>query len=157
MTLFKIYSPKIEKYIKNNIAFYLGCLMWAYYIFNENINTPKELEGNYFLHLTPQELENYDYLIQVNFMENYFENFERDTQYYCGKSFIIPEKWKQTVNLYSEFLKLNEGFVKTKMTSDIKLPEMLKNMKTELDIPELINKVIQEKELETLLEADFLP
>ena len=27
---FKLYSAKIEQNMKNNIAFYWGCLLWAY-------------------------------------------------------------------------------------------------------------------------------
>ena len=65
---FKIYSSKIEKYMANNIAFYFGCLLWAYYLVNENLNAPKEIVGNVFLNMSDEDKENYDYLIQVNFM-----------------------------------------------------------------------------------------
>ena len=38
---FRQYATKIEKYMKNNISFYLGCLLWAYYINTENQKAPK--------------------------------------------------------------------------------------------------------------------
>ena len=69
---FKLYVSKIEKAMENNVAFYFGCLLWAYYIVNENKQAPKEIVGNVFLNMSKEDKEEYDYLIQVNFMENYF-------------------------------------------------------------------------------------
>lgn len=156
-TRFKLYTAKIERYMKNNIAFYWGCLLWAYYIVNENIKAPKEIVGNYFLNMTEEQKADYDYLIQVNFMENYFEGFERDVLYYGGKKYEIPQAWKTILELYSEFLTLNDGFVNTKTTADIKLPEMLKKLNIKQDISKLIDTAIAEKSLETLLDAEILP
>ena len=154
---FKLYTAKIERFMKNNIAFYLGCLLWAYYIVNENSKAPKTIVGNVFLNMSEEEKADYDFLIQVNFMENYFECYERDSLYYTGKKFTIPEEWKTILSLYSEFLTLNNGFVNTKTTADIKLPEMLKNINPKEDISKLINKAITEKSLESLLDAQILP
>ena len=154
---FKLYTAKIERFMKNNIAFYLGCLLWAYYIVNENSKAPKTIVGNVFLNMSEEEKADYDFLIQVNFMENYFECYERDSLYYTGKKFTIPEEWKKILSLYSEFLTLNNGFVNTKTTADIKLPEMLKNINPKEDISKLINKAITEKSLESLLDAQILP
>ena len=78
---FKLYVNKIEKAMENNIAFYYGCLLWAYYLVKENQNSPKDIVGNVFLNMTQEQKDEYDYLIQVNFMENYFESFERDVNY----------------------------------------------------------------------------
>lgn len=154
---FKLYAAKIEKYMANNIAFYCGCLLWAYYIVNSNQNSPKEITGNVFLNMSDEQKDEYDYLIQVNFMENYFDSFERDMLYYTGQKKFVPEQWKKILSLYSEFLTLNEGFVNTKCTSDLKLPELLKNMKINEDIKELIDKAIADNSLESLLKLEILP
>ena len=53
---FKLYSGKIYKYMRNNIAFYMGCLLWAYYIVKENNNTPKTIDGNIFSNLTEKQI-----------------------------------------------------------------------------------------------------
>ena len=106
---FKLYSNKIITNMKNNIAFYLGCLLWAYHIKNVNTDSPKEIEGNIFLNLTEEEKNNYDYMIQVNFMENYFDSYERDFLYYTGQETKIPEEWKSILALYIEFLERNKG------------------------------------------------
>ena len=154
---FRQYTAKIENYMKNNIAFYLGCLLWAYYINTENKKAPKEITGNFFYNLTDEEKENYDYLIQVNFMENYFDSFERDYLYYTGKKFEIPELWKNILKTYSEFLELNKGFVNTKTTADIKLPEILEKAEFKFDINKMIEKAIKEENLEILLNIEKLP
>lgn len=154
---FKLYVGKIEKAMANNIAFYYGCLLWAYYLVKENQNSPKDIVGNVFLNMTQEQKDEYDYLIQVNFMENYFESFERDVNYYTGQKKQIPESWKKILELYTEFLSLNDGFVNTKKTSDIKLPEKIEKMEIEKDILSVINKAISTESLESLLTLDVLP
>ncbi len=153
---FKIYVNKIYAYMKNNISFYMGCLFWAYYLSKEFKDNPKKIEGNPFSEMTEKEAEEYDYLIQINFMENYFENFERDSLYYTGKKIEIPAQWKNILNQYSELLTLNKGFIGTKTTSDIVLPEMLKNMKIDINIEDLINKAISNKSLDSLTDVVIL-
>ncbi len=148
---FKLYSDKIKSYMQNNIAFYFGCLLWAYYIKNENTDTPKEIEGNIFLNLSEEDKENYDYLIQVNFMENYFESYERDILYYTGQKIKITEEWKTILSLYSEFLEKNKGFAYTKTTADIILPEKLTNTKISADINKIIQEAIDKRDLNILL------
>ncbi len=155
-TKFRFYANSIEKAIKNNIAFYLGCLLWALYLSKEYENNPKYVSGNIFFSMSESEKQNYDYKIQVNFLENYFDSFERDYLYYSGKKYTIPEQWKKILQLYSQFLDLNEGFVNLEKTSDIKLPEMLKNININFNIENLINKVITEKDLNLILSIENL-
>ena len=146
---FKLHVSKIERYMKNNISFYLGCLVWAYIISNEK--APKEIVGNTFLNM-PQELKDeFDYMIQVNFLENYFECFERDTLYYYGKKQEIPSDWKLILSLYMEFLEINNGFLTTKMTSDIKLPDKIKNLGKCNELKKIIEKAVTDKNLEIIL------
>jgi hypothetical protein len=100
----------------------------------------------------PQELkEEFDYMIQVNFLENYFECFERDTLYYNGKKQEIASEWKLILSLYMEFLEINNGFLSTKMTSDIKLPEKINKLGKCDELNKIIEKAISEKNLEIIL------
>ena len=152
---FKLYQNKIQEYMKNNIAFYLGCLMWAYYIHYSNENNSKEIEGNYLLNLTPELIEQYDYSMQVNFMDNYFDSFERDSAYYGGMKILIPDKWKRILSAYNDFLELNKGFIQTKTTADIVLPESVKRLKPNLsDIENIINLSIEKKDLNILFDIN---
>ena len=152
---FKMSSPKIERMMKNNLGFYNGCLLWAYYIYNENVSSPKEISENYFLYLSKEQLENYDYMCQINFMDNYFDSYERDLLYYTGKKFETPEQWRKITEAYSEFLELNKGFSTAKYTSDIKLPEVLQNKKIDVDIKAAIDNAIEKKDLTLLLSVDI--
>jgi hypothetical protein len=149
---FKLYLNKIQKYMQNNIAFYLGCLLWGYEISTKNSENPKEISNNPFLNYTKEQLEDYDYLLQVNFLENYFDSFERDTMYYIGKKLEIPETWKKILSLYSEFLEKNNGFVNTKLTSDVIIPDELKSKTIDFDITKAINKAIKNQDLTLLLD-----
>lgn len=155
-TFFFSNSIKIKKYIKNNISFYLGCLLWAYYIHNENIKSPKEIENNVFLNLSNEEIEEYDYLSQVTFLKEFFNQFEKDVLRYTKKKYEIPYRWKEILNLYSEFLTLNKGFINTKTTADIKLPDKIQNLNINININEYIQKAINENNLDLLLELDIL-
>ncbi len=149
---FKLYSDKIYSYMQNNIAFYFGCLLWAYYISANNAKTPKNIEGNPFLNLTEEEKDEFDFAVQVNFMDNYFDSFERDSAYYLGKKTVIPDKWRKILELYSEFLDKNNGFTNTKTTADIVIPDEIKNKKYNLnDVSTLISSVISSKDLNLFL------
>ena len=153
---FKIYLNKIQDYMKNNMGFYFGCLMWAYILVKENIDNPKEIEGNEFLNLKKEELENYDYSLQINFLDNYFDSFERDSAYYGGKKIIISQKWRDIVELYTEFLEMNKGFTETKTTADIKLPEKIKNLNLNIEkIKDILNTAINKKDLSIILDAEI--
>lgn len=155
-TFFYSNSLKIKKYMKNNISFYWGCLLWAYYIHNENINSPKEIEDNVFLNLTEEQLAEYDYLNQVKFLEEFFVQFEKDVFKYTKKKYEIPSKWKKILLLYSEFLTLNEGFINTKTTADLKLPREIQDLNVDIDINSTIKNAINNNNLDLLLEIDIL-
>ncbi len=152
---FKLYADKIYMYMKNNIAFYLGCLLWAYYLYNANIKEPKTIEGNYFVNLTKEQLAQYDYTMQVNFLDNYFDSYERDTAYYIGRKTQIPDSWKNILSAYTAFLRLNTGFTKMKTTADIVLPDKIKNLKLNLsDVKSLIDNAIENQDLNVLLDLE---
>lgn len=149
---FKLYRNKIIQRIENNIAFYCGCLLWAKYLKEEYSDNPQNIEGNVFYNMPEEVLKNYDYLIQVDFMKNYFSSFEKDFLYYCGKKFIINEQWKKILELYTFFLKQNNGFINVKTTQDLKIPEEIKDLTIISNIPETINLAIKQKNLSTLLD-----
>lgn len=144
---FKLLYKQIENAINNNICFYEGCMLWAYLITAKNKDNPKEIKGNVFLNLTQEEIENYDYLIQVNFLESFFSSFEKDMLYYLGIKYEIPQEQKEILKLYKEFLTLNKGFINTKTTNDIVLPEKIKKLEPNIDIEKLIFSAIEKENL----------
>ena len=142
-------SMKLEKYLKENVAFYLGCLLWANYISQFD----KEIIGNKLL---GEEASEEEYTSEINFLIDFVENqYPRDYKYYKSKIYIPDEKYLPILKAYKEFLILNKGFVNCSKTAQIVLPEYFKKPSgSELDT---INKKIQEaiasKNLEILFEC----
>lgn len=141
---------KIEGFLKTNVAFYLGCLLWASYIKQfENA----QIEGNKLLGETCSEEE---YTSEINFLiYTITKELPRDCKYYLGKNYECDEKYLPILEAYKQFLILNEGFVNCSKVSQIVIPENLKKLNNkQLNlINEKINKAIEEKEIEQLFEC----
>lgn len=133
-TQFKMYYQKILKLVNNNAAFCLGSLLWAVYIKN---GEPKNIMNNPCLGGKYDEAETVE---EIDYSKNYFEQLKKDAKYYLGLDYEINPQYIRVLDVYREFLTINEGFVNTKTTDDLKLPSCLKQPK---DL-ELINKKIQE-------------
>lgn len=117
---FKMNYPQISKMVDNNVGFCLGCILWAVYI--KSLGDLK-IEGNPCLgdvYNKEETVEEIDYSI------NYFEQLKKDVKYYLGQNYEINSKYVEIMNLYREFLTLNENFVNTKTTNDVKLPSIIK-------------------------------
>lgn len=148
---FKTMLEKFERFLKTNVAFYLGCLMWASYIKQfEN----KELVGNQLL---GEECEEKEYTDEINFLIDFVQNrLPRDVKYYQSKIYPVNEKYLKILETYKNFLIINKGFVACSNTNQIILPDNLK--KLDATTLELINSKIQnaikEKNVDILLE-DF--
>lgn len=145
---FKMYYPKVQNLIKNYMGFYVGCILWA-----EVIKQYKNADilSNYCFGGEYSEEET---LSEINFIRKYFEQLKKDVKYYMGQNFEIDEDYLKIIDKYEEFLKANEGFVKTKTTSDIKLPaDFQKLSKEDLEtISKEIDKVVENGKLAELLE-----
>lgn len=152
---FRLVNDKIYSQLENTIAFYQGCLLWAYYIKKDTGEQVKDITGNVFLSLTSEQIKDYDYLMQVNFIESYFESYERDTLYYLGRKVEIPGIWKKILNLYKDFIELNKGFVNTRTTKDLLLPDELSPSSSLENIFETINKSIKNKNLKILFDINI--
>ena len=144
---FKMYFPKIQNLLKNYIGFYLGCILWAIYIKqfkDEDILNNLCFGGEY---------NEKDTLGEVDFVEEYLNQLKKDVKYYIGQEYSIDETYIKIIDAYREFLKANEGFVKTKTTNDLKIPEIFKiPSKTDLElISQEINKVVENGNLYDLV------
>ncbi len=143
-------STKLQKLLKTNIAFYLGCLMWASYI--KKFDNYK-IEGNKLL---GEDCREEEYTSEIDFLIDFIENqMPRDFKYYQNKKYIPDERYLPILKTYREFLVLNKGFVECDNTSLIVLPENIKNLSD--NEKENINKKIQQallnKNVDELLES----
>ena len=141
---FKMLLPKIKKLIENYTGFYMGCMLWASYI--KNLDNTRIL-NNFGFGTDYNEEET---LSEVDFIINYLEQLKKDVKYYTGQNYSADTDTINILNAYGDFLKINQGFTKTEMTSDIVLPDNFKNIGKDEEILAKIEEVIETGNLKDL-------
>ena len=145
---------KIFEVMKKEIGFYYGCLLWAAYIKYNFEKEPKEIEGNSFLGRTEAELDNFDYLSEVNYLLEFFNQYPKDLSYYKVQGSKIEDRYIKAVEIYKNFLEINKSFINSKMSSDILLPKEIKEL-PQKDLPAiklLIDLTVNDGNFERLFE-----
>lgn len=122
---FRQYYEGMVKLLRQNTAFYLGCLLWATYLVNQE---ESEITNNYCL---GKEYDEAKSLIELDFLIKFSNTFSKDTKYYMNTDFKFPEEDSEMLQIYREFAVMNEGFVNIKKTSDLKMPSAIKTPNTE--------------------------
>lgn len=147
---FQAVYKRLVKVIINNLAFYNGCLAWAYYI--KETAPDAILSSNPFISLTEEQKANYAPTETVDFFIEYLPQFYSNLKYYNVKDTVLPENTDLILSLYREFVASNEGFINANKVSDIILPEHLKFNNSAETIKEKINSTIDDKDLTPLLD-----
>lgn len=114
---FKMSYPKLQHMADNNVGFCLGSLLWATYIKSLGDIT---IEGNPCLGGEYDEAETVE---EADYSIEFFDRLKKDAKYYLGEDYKIDALNIEILQLYKEFLVLNKGFIGTKTTNDIKLPQ----------------------------------
>jgi len=144
---FPLVFAKIEKTLKINVAFYLGCLLWASCI-KQFLNG--EIKGNMLLGEVVEEKE---YTSEINFLIDFVQyQLPKDYKYYKNQIYNSDIRFLPILKTYKEFLILNKGFVNCEKTNQIALPDNLKALKDD-SVSEKIQNAIKEKNLELLFEC----
>ena len=143
---FKMYYPKIKRIADNNVAFCLGCILWAVYI--KSLGNEEILNNPCFGDVYNEE----ETIEEIIYSKNYFEQLKKDAKYYLGEEYTYDEKFIKVLDVYQEFLTLNESFVKTKTTEDLKLPTSIKQPKDLNKIKNKIDEVVKNGNLMNLFE-----
>ena len=141
---------KLQKLLKTNIAFYLGCLMWASYI--KKFDNYK-IEGNKLL---GEDCKEEEYTSEIDFLIDFIVNqLPRDCKYYQNRKYIPDEKYLPILKTYRDFLVLNKGFVECDNTNQIVLPKNIKKLSdTEKDnLNEKIQQALLNKNIDELLDS----
>ena len=149
---FQRFYATIRTILEKQIAFSLGCMLWAVYI---KAQPSSEIEGNHNLGLEiPQE----EYCSETDFTINYLVQLPKDTEYYLHLAYQPPEIYSKIMNKYKEFIVLNNGFANTKTNDDVKLPELKSVSEDDLKkIKETVDEVVLSGEIAKLLElADLI-
>ena len=142
---FRQYYKKILDMFYNNLGFYVGCLMWASYI--KTLKEQKILNN----HNLGQKYSEEENVAETDFMIQFTELFPKDMKYFLGENFEFPNEAKNILDMYREFLVINEGFVKSEKNTDIKLPKKLKPKEPET-FNDKINEAIKIGDLSKLFE-----
>lgn len=147
-------------FINRSNAFYLGCLLWGAFLHYRFKSSPKEIEGNHAQKLTNEAKAELDCAVEVKVILEYINSLNRDCKYFLRRPLKIPDLIVQILNNYIEFAKLNENFINTRTTSDIKLPktfihfDKLSNEKLD-ELCEKIDTIIESKNILSLLDLKF--
>lgn len=136
---FQMVYPQLLKLLEHTISFYLGCLLWATFISKNFKDNPKEILDNHYI---GQKIKEDEMLFEVNYAIGYIEKLKKDCKYYLGKTCNLPDDWMQIMQLYKEFLMVNEFLVDAKSSADIKLPLAIKEPSQDA-----LNKILEQIEL----------
>ncbi len=136
---FQMVYPQLLKLLEHTISFYLGCLLWATFISKNFKDNPKEILDNHYI---GQKIKEDEMLFEVNYAIGYIEKLKKDCKYYLGKTCNLPDDWMQIMQLYKEFLMVNEFLVDAKSSADIKLPLAIKEPSQDD-----LNKILEQIEL----------
>ena len=85
-------------------------------------------------------------------MNQIFEQLKKDAKYYLGMTYEIKPEYEKILTVYKDFITMNKGFVNTKTTDDLVLPENLKKLENPEKVNEGIQNVVKTGELKSLLE-----
>ena len=145
---FMQYHKKLIDLLNNNLGFYVGCLMWAAYF---QTQPKQEILSNHCFGLEYDENAN---ISDTKFMLGFTELFPKDMKYFLNQTYSFDENILKLIQVYEEFLIINKGFVESKYSTDIKLPEAVKTDNAE-SFKSKIDDVLKTKDLNKLLE--YLP
>lgn len=131
---FKMYYPKIITLLETYMSFYAGCILWGVYI--------KTIEHAPLLNnlCYGGEYSEEETLSEVEFIRNYLEQMKKDVKYYMGKDFSFNPEHLKILDAYKTFLVANKGFVATKTTDDIVIPESF-NVPSEDELEIICDKI----------------
>lgn len=152
---FQMVYPQLLKLLEHTISFYLGCLLWATFISKNFKDNPKEILDNHYI---GQKIKEDEMLFEVNYAIGYIEKLKKDCKYYLGKTCNLPDDWMQIMQIYKEFLMVNEFLVEAKSSADIKLPLAIKEPSQDdlNNILEQIELVVKSGELKELFKVKKL-
>ncbi|MCR5266102.1 MAG: hypothetical protein K6E29_05855 [Cyanobacteria bacterium RUI128] len=145
---FKQYYPGMIKLLKQNTAFYMGCLLWAVYL--KSLPEGK-ITGN---HCLGKEYDENSSLVELLFLMSFMRTLSKDTKYYLGQDYKYSEDDMAMLEVYKEFARMNEGFVKVEKNTDLKLPKEVKTpSKADLEkIKATINEAVSTGEFDALMD-----
>lgn len=143
--------------LDSNVSFYLGCILWGAYI-NSKFED-KNIKNNSFLNSDEQEQHKKNCFMELDSIADFIDNYPKDTKYYTGKEQTLPKLYKKIIDSYRVFVEINNNFVDTKTTSDIKIPENFAFIKeySEDELEQVYGKILEAVSNGKMIELFNLP
>jgi hypothetical protein len=146
--------------IKTLASFYLGCLLWASYLYYNFKDDNREIADNPIFELSEQEKAEIDSDKEIDFIVGFIEKFEKSAKYYLNRKSKIDSEWLKYFEIYKTFSELNSDFKNLRCTEQIKLPKEFIHIenKSKMDLENLrdvIYKAIKAEKIELLLDIGF--
>ena len=158
---FKILSKIGHKAFLSTLGFWVGCILWGGFIKYKFEESPKTISGNGFIGLSKKDVEGFSYNEEFEAMATYIQNYSRDMKYYLSKYTSLPAFYGVIVEEYKEFVAINDNFLGSKSTNDIKIPSKFEFLAEYSDskLDELysqIMEIIESNDLSQFLELELL-
>jgi hypothetical protein len=158
---YKILSKIGHKAFLSTLGFWVGCLLWGGFIKYKFQDNPKPISGNGFIGLSKEDIESFSYNEEFEAMTNYIQNYSKDMKYYLSKYISLPNFYGKIIEEYKEFVALNDNFLNSKSTNDIKISPKFEFLAEYSDskLDELYSQiitVIESNDLSQFLELEFL-
>lgn len=143
---FRQYYKKILEIYKNNLGFYIGCLLWALYLKSQD--TQKIINNPCF----GQKYDEENNTSEVDFLLKFIELFPKDMKYFLNEQFEFDKNEIFIIEQYKNFLAENKGFVETKTNDDIKIPSDIKK-DADKSFKNIIDEAIKQENLSLLVNS----
>lgn len=158
---FKVLSKIGHKAFLSTLGFWVGCILWGGFIKYKFEENPKIISGNGFIGLSKKDIGSFAYNEEFEAMKTYIQNYSRDMKYYLSKYISLPKFSDTIVEEYKDFVAINDNFLNSKTTNDIKIPEKFKfladysNAKLD-ELYSQIMEIIESNDLSQFLELEIL-
>lgn len=153
---YKLFNTKLNTALESTLGFWVGCILWGAVLKNSYKNNPQKIENNPFWGLKEEDISQYEFNLEFDFIKKYISSYTKDMKYFCGENAVFPDFYLKIVDNYQNFLKINNNFINTDTTDKINFPEELKHLNNleveELEnLKKLINTALDKKNLSLLL------
>lgn len=154
------FETSILKSIKQFASICLGCVLWGGFIHCRYKNNPKEIIGNPAFELAEEDLEKLDHTYEADYILELVENLDKQCRYHLKRPLKSGSEAINILNVYKKFILINNNFINTLSTADVKLPEELNHFynieEAELEkLKNLIFEIIESGQAEDILKIGF--
>lgn len=151
----QIIENNLIKPLNTLSAIYYGCVIYGSLISSKYNSSPYLIKDNPVSLMSEKEKEALDLTVEPKYVLELYQNFNKSALFHFKRPSKLPERMPECVQLYIEFINLNNHFKELVSSDQIILPEKTRHFKdyskTKLnDIEKNITNIVQSGELEKI-------